>query len=282
MVDLISSRRNPLVARLRKLHQSQHRRREQKLLLEGTHLVQESIRLRLPLELCLATPTWIDAHRAWLDQTISELQLTVQLQPVAGPVLAAVATTVHPDGVVAVLPSGTLPPVPAEADLLLILDRLQDPGNLGTLMRLALAAGVDAIWLLGGADPLQPKVLRASAGAALRLPLRRFADIAALIEGLAAAADSGVQIITTAPPGAQPPPRPYWELDWSSPSALVLGNEAGGLDLRIQALKHECVTVPHEASVESLNVALAAAPLLLERQRQRLEVTMAPAMQSTE
>jgi len=282
MVDLISSRRNPLVARLRKLHQSQHRRREQKLLLEGTHLVQESIRLRLPLELCLATPTWIDAHRAWLDQTTSELQLTVQLQPVAGPVLAAVATTVHPDGVVAVLPNGALPPVPAEADLLLVLDRLQDPGNLGTLMRLALAASVDAIWLLGGADPLQPKVLRASVGAALRLPVRRFADITALIEGLAAAADSGVQIITTSPPGARPSPRPYWELDWSSPSALVLGNEAGGLDLRIQALKHECVTVPHEASVESLNVALAAAPLLLERQRQRLEVTMAPAMQSTE
>jgi TrmH family RNA methyltransferase len=154
----------------------------------------------------------------------------------------------------------------------LALDRLQDPGNLGTLLRCALAAGVEEVWLAGGADPHQPKVLRASAGAALALPLRQLQDLA---PALAQAAGQGSQVVATmvAPglkPGEAPAVRRYWELDWGQPTVLLLGNEGAGLDPALIALASERVTIPHAAAVESLNVALAAAPLLLERWRQRL------------
>ncbi|WP_225322983.1 RNA methyltransferase [Synechococcus sp. RSCCF101] len=269
------------MVRLRRLHQSRHRQAEQCLLLEGSNLVLEALALGLHPERILATEAWIASHRSLLERAAAGASSGLTLQPVSVPVLETVATTVSPDGVVAVLRAESLPAEPAAPDFVLVLDRLQDPGNLGTLMRLARAAQVQALWLLGGADPWQPKVLRASAGAALHLPARRFAATGELQQALAGSIAAGLQIVGTLPPGAEPAPRPYWELDWRRPTVLLLGNEGSGLDPALLAALEQRVTVPHDPSVESLNVAIAAAPLLLERQRQRLQVTMTPAMQQS-
>ena len=258
-MELITSRRNPLVGRLRALHQPKGRREQGLLLLEGTHQVQELLRLGLQPEQLLATPNWIERHGALLgDQALP-------LQPVGEEVMAAVATTDHPDGVVATLAHEALPVARGDGAFVLVLDQLQDPGNLGTLLRTALAAGVDEVWLGGGADPLQPKVLRASAGAALALPLLRFSDRSGLLPLLERAAAEGRQLAATlVHPGAQP----YWQLDWTCPTVLLLGNEGAGLHPQLAALATHRITIPHSAAVESLNVAVAAAPLLLERWRQ--------------
>ena len=265
-MELITSRRNPLVARLRALQQPRGRRDQDRLLLEGTHLLQEVLRLGLRPDLLLATPAWLQRHAALLVAC----PVAMRRVTVAETVLEAVATTDHPDGVVLTLAPPPLP-APGRAGFLLVLDRLQDPGNLGTLLRTALAAGIEEVWLEGGADPFQPKVLRASAGAALALPCRRLPDRAALVEGLTHAREGGLQLVATVvPDGTGPHPvRPYWELDWCRPTALLLGNEGAGLDPALQALASERVTIPHDSRVESLNVAVAAAPLLLERWRQR-------------
>lgn len=259
-MELITSRRNPLVARFRALHQPKGRREQGLLLLEGTHQIQELIRLGLVPCQVLATPAWIDRH--------PDLQaaLPLPIQPVGSEVLAAVASTDHPDGVVASLKRDALPVARGEGHFVLALDQLQDPGNLGTLLRTALAAGVDEVWLAGGADPLQPKVLRASAGAALALPLLRLLDRQALQPRLEQARSRGQQLVATM---VQPSAKPYWQLDWSSPTVLLLGNEGAGLAPELAALANQHVTIPHSAAVESLNVAVAAAPLLLERWRQQ-------------
>jgi TrmH family RNA methyltransferase len=186
-------------------------------------------------------------------------------------VLEAVATTAHPDGVVLTLAAAALQAPSDGQDFVLVLDGLQDPGNLGTLMRTALAAGVDGLWLAEGADPLQPKVLRASAGAALALPTERM-DRSALVQRLLAAAARGLQLVAAVPPLAELDgelPVPYWQLDWTKPTALLLGQEGAGLAPELQALASHRVTIPHSAAVESLNVAVSAAPLLLERLRQQ-------------
>jgi len=260
---LISSRRNPLVARFRQLQRAEGRREQSLLLLEGTHLLQEAMALGLRPAQVLATPAWLERHggrRAW-----PELQL------IAEPVLEAIATTSHPDGVVLSLPWPD-PAPPQGPGFVLALDRLQDPGNLGTLMRTALASGVEALWLAGGADPWQPKVLRASAGAALALPLLRLESLAPRLEQ---ARRAGSQVVATVVPhGAAhsgAPPLPYWTLDWSRPTVLLLGNEAVGLAPDLLACCSHRVTIPHSPAVESLNVAVAAAPLLLERWRQQQE-----------
>ncbi|MCX5949110.1 MAG: RNA methyltransferase [Cyanobacteria bacterium] len=263
----ISSRRNPLVGRLRDLHEPRGRRQQQRLLLEGTHLLQEALRLQLNLELVLATPEWLSCHGA----LVAALPTVTRLQPATAEVLAAVATTLSPDGVVACgePPSPAINPSPG---FVLALDRLQDPGNLGTLLRTALAAGVEQVWLADGADPYAPKVLRASSGAALALPLERL-DHEGLRQRLLGAGAAGLQRLATRAGAGQP----YWELDWSRPTVLLLGNEAAGLAEDLAALADRSVTIPHSQAVESLNVAVAAAPLLLERWRQRQQRGAAPA-----
>jgi TrmH family RNA methyltransferase len=234
------------------------------LLLEGTHLVQEVLRLRLQPELLLATPAWCEGHR----DLLASLPAGTQRRQATAAVLEAAASTRHPDGVLLTL----APPLPAtphacnEAPaLVLALDRLQDPGNLGTLLRTALAAGVQQVWLGEGADPHSPKVLRASAGAALELPLLRLSS-EALMSRVERARQDGWQIVATAATA----PKPYWQLDWCQSTLLLLGNEGAGLADPLLALADQRVSIPHSAAVESLNVAVAAAPLLLERLRQTL------------
>ena len=260
----LTSRRNPLVTRLRDLHTNAGRSRQGLLLLEGTHLVQEVVRLGLQPELLLATPAWCERH----GELLASLPAATPLRQATVEVLEAAASTRHPDGVLLTLvpPAPAAPPASSEAPpFVLGLDRLQDPGNLGTLLRTALAAGVQQVWLGEGADPLAPKVLRASAGAALALPLLRLTS-EALLNRVEQAHQGGMQIVAAAAAA----PRPYWQIDWCGPTLLLLGNEGAGLAAPLLALADHQVSIPHGVSVESLNVAVAAAPLLLERWRQTL------------
>jgi TrmH family RNA methyltransferase len=264
-LEPITSRRNPLVGRFRALHQAKGRREQGLLLLEGTHLLQELLKRQLPPAQVLATPAWIARHGDLWER------LAVAVQPVAEEVLAAVASTENPDGVVMSLPAAALPQVQGPADFVLALDQLQDPGNLGTLLRTALAAGVQQVWQGGGADPHQPKVMRSAAGAALALPLARDQDRTGLIARLDQARAAGHQLVATLVASGPPvlsEPVPYWQLDWTRPTVLLLGNEGAGLHPELAALATHRVTIPHSAAVESLNVAVAAGPLLLERWRQ--------------
>ncbi len=248
---------------LRDLREPRGRREQGLLLVEGTHLLQEVLRLGLTPQLVLATDRWCASH----GPLLAALPASVPLRLASEEVLAAAASTDHPDGVLLTLP---LPQPGAEApvNFLLVLDCIQDPGNLGTLLRTALAAGVDQVWLAEGADPWQPKVLRASSGAALALPLLRLTP-EPLRERLRQVGAQGLQRLAAVLPRPGLSVRPYWQLDWTRPTALLLGNEANGLDPALLQLADQLVTIPHAPAVESLNVAVAAAPLLLERWRQR-------------
>jgi TrmH family RNA methyltransferase len=260
--ELISSRRNPLVAQVRALHHGRGRRDQGLLLLEGSHLWQECQRLKLLPRLLIATPRWRESQ-PWLEPALP-------LQLVTPEVLAAMASTESPDGVIALLAipgpgQGSEPVLAPGAEFVLALDRVQDPGNLGTLLRTALAAGVDQLWLGGGADPWQPKVLRASAGAALELNIQRLESLA---PALALAAAQGLQLVAAVGQGG----RPHWELDWCQPTLVLLGNEGAGIDPELLGPGVIPVTIPHGPQVESLNVGVAAGVLLLERWRQRLSL----------
>lgn len=261
--EQITSRRNPLVRRLRELHHPAGRQQHERLLIEGTHLLQEALRLQLPIDLLLATPQWMLRH----PELLEALPRTAECREATPEVIEAAATTRHPDGVVSTVP-WSMPSrwLPTKAPVFgLLLENVQDPGNLGTLLRTALAAGVDQIWLGDGADPWQPKVLRASSGASLALPIGRF-SAAELREKLRDARQAGTSILGTLVRGGVP----YWSLDWQKPLLLMLGNEGAGLSPALVAEADEQVSIPLSGGVESLNVAIAAAPLLLERHRQRL------------
>ncbi len=268
--EQISSRRNALVKGVRELHHPSGRLQQQRLVLEGTHLLQEALRLQLVPDLLLATPQWMARH----GDLLSSIPRATVCREATAEVIEAAATTRQPEGVVSTIP-WSLPGhhLPAEAPQFgLLLDNVQDPGNVGTLLRTALAAGVDQIWLGEGADPWQPKVLRASSGASLALAIGRF-SAGELPARLREAKQAGTAVVAAVVEGGEP----YWSQDWQQPILLLLGNEGAGLSQELLAETDALVSIPHSPGVESLNVAVAAAPLLLERRRQQLGAGALPA-----
>ncbi len=259
--------------RLRVLSSREGREEFSLLLLEGTHLLVEALKTsHVPNEVVL-TSQWMKNN----PEIFSAIPEQTQLREVTDSVLQAALTTTHPDGVATLFPLEGLPKASSNVDFVLALDRLQDPGNIGTLFRTALAGSVDELWLALGADPLCQKALRASAGAVLGLPFERMGaceDLAlkALADRLDLAVKDGFQVVATVAQSRIESgcPSPYWELDWLKPTVLVLGNEGSGIHPIIKGCCTHCITLPHSEDVESLNVASAAVPMLLERQRVKM------------
>ena len=219
----------------------------------------------------LATEKWLYKNEE-LNQNINQSLVVV----VSEEVLASAVSTKNPDGVSALVEISSILNFESnkQDDFILVLDRIQDPGNMGNLFRTALAAGVNKILLAGGAHPLGQKVLRASSGSVFHLPFKRFDGseeemISSLLSSLDQFSKNGFQIISTSSHNKNPnkSQKPYWEIDWSKPTALILGNEGNGIHKRIQEAFNETITIPHNELVESLNVACVAVPLLLERKR---------------
>ena len=219
----------------------------------------------------LTTEKWLDKNEE-LYQKIDQSLIIV----VSEEVLASAVSTKNPDGVAALVEISSILnfDLNNQDDFILVLDRIQDPGNIGNLFRTALAAGVNKILLAGGAHPLGQKVLRASSGSVFHLPFKRFDGgeeeiINSLLISLNQLSKNGFQIISTSSHNKNPnkSQKPYWEIDWSKPTALILGNEGNGIHKKIQEAFNETITIPHNELVESLNVACVAVPLLLERKR---------------
>lgn len=256
---MLTSLQNPLVKQLRKLQQAKGRREQQMFLLEGTHLLEEACAVGCSLAIVCCTPEWQKRHRQLWEQAIA---LSARVELVSPEVLQAIATTQHPDGVVATAPRRLLTvPTPT---LGIALQTLQDPGNLGTVIRTAAAAGADGLWLSADSVDLDsPKVLRASAGQWFRLPMTVSPN---LLEEIGQFQQGGIQVVATLPTAKLT----YWEVDLTRPTVILLGNEGAGLSPELAEMADVGVKIPLAAGVESLNVAIAAALLLYEAKRQRL------------
>lgn len=257
---MLTSLQNPLVKQIRKLHRAKERREQNLCLLEGTHLLLAAYESNYPLVMVCCTPRWQEQHPRLWQEVARVAQRTEVVTPV---ILRKIATTVTPDGVVATAPRRTEAVLKTPPSLGLMLERLQDPGNLGTIIRTAVAAGADSLWMSGDSvDIDSPKVMRASAGEWFRLPIAASPN---LVDVVAQYQSQGIQAIATLPQAD----KNYWEVDLTKPSLLVLGNEGAGLSERLASMADEQVKIPLSAEVESLNVAIAAALLLYEAQRQR-------------
>jgi RNA methyltransferase, TrmH family len=255
---MLTSLKNPLVQQIRQLHQAKGRREQGQFLLEGTHLIQEACALGMPLNILCYTACWQDQAGPLGGQAAG---LAARSELVSPEVLKAMATTVQPDGVVAV--AGRRRQPLNMQSLGLVLETIQDPGNLGTMIRTTAAAGGEGLLISQTSVDLDhPKVLRASAGQWLRLPMATSADLAADLRAHKAA---GLQIVATLPTATAS----YWEVDLRPPTLILLGNEGAGLSSELIALADVPVMIPLAAGVESLNVAIAAALILYEARRQR-------------
>jgi TrmH family RNA methyltransferase len=267
MTEPILSRKNPLFRRLRKLDSDpRERKRESLFLLWGSRLVPEALGSPARVaHLILAESVAGQASLRALTRMAARESIPVSI--LADKLLEELAAGSSDQGVLALVRIQEPDPEAwiqgAKDPLLLVLDRIRDPGNLGTLLRLGEAAGVRAVVLLPGTtDPYHTRAARASAGSVLRVPLLHPGS-ASDWDRLAAAL--GIRQVVALPEGGTPLQR----ASLTGALALVLGNEGDGVSPERLAAAEEKVTIRLGGSVESLNVASAAAILLYEAYRQR-------------
>ena len=257
---MLTSIQNPLVKQIRKLHRAKGRQQQQLCLLEGTHLLEVACTVDYPLVTVCCTLDWYSHHpQLWQEATGRSQRAEI----VSPQVMRAIATTVRPDGVVATAKRLNRTAIELKTGLGLVLQAVRDPGNLGTIVRTAAAAGAKGLWLSDDSvDIDHPKVLRASAGEWFRLPVVVSPDLKTVIQTYR---QQGTQIVATVPRSDVV----YWEVDWCCPSLVLLGNEGAGLSEDLLQSADRRVTIPLSPGVESLNVAISAALILYEAQRQR-------------
>jgi TrmH family RNA methyltransferase len=257
----ITSIQNPKVKEWSALLTRKGRDEQGRYLLEGVHLVKEALAANVPLDAILYT-----IAKDVPEELPAERLGAVELIAVSDQVLAKCSETGTPQGVVAVA-RRTEPVSPeslwARPDALLVaVDGVQDPGNLGTIIRSADAVGATGVVLgKGTVDLYNPKTLRATMGSLFHLPVIG----AELGDWLQRAAAGGVQVVGTSLAAE----RSCYELDLSKPTCFVVGNEARGVSPAVEALVTERVIIPMPGRAESLNVAMATTVLLFEAVRQR-------------
>ena len=250
-MERITSRRNPLITHIRKLNTSRAYRREQGLFVaEGPKLLSEALRWGAEIP-CLVQA---EGERFPVPEGAKGYE-------VPGDLLAYLSDTTTPQGVVFLcrMPARVPPETPGPGRYL-VLDGVQDPGNVGTIWRTADALGAQGVFLLEGcADPFSPKTVRASMGACFRLEVWE-----TTLEGLTACLGRGNIPLYAAALGENT--ADVREIDWVV-SAAVIGSEGRGVSPQVAAACRRTVRIPMRERCESLNAAVAAAIVLWEGAR---------------
>jgi RNA methyltransferase, TrmH family len=260
----ITSRDNSLLRQVRAVRDGKI---DELIYVEGLRLCEEALRSRLTIEAVVVSEELLRKER--VAAVIQELsQASKRFGSVSEKLLESVSYTKTPQGIVVLAqrPESSETRLAAQLDgspLLVVLHRINNPVNVGAILRTAEAAGAaGVIATKNTSDPFSPKSLRGAMGSAFRLPIwsgpaytemiewcrqRSLATICAAVDATAA----------------------YTELDWTRPSALILGPESTGLTAEEQELADRRVSIPMKGMAESLNVAVAGGVLLFEAARQR-------------
>lgn len=261
----VLSARNPRLATLRRLSGRRSARADAgRFVIDGPRLVREALDAGIVVDEVYLPADQVDSA-AVVDLVRALRAANVAVHLVAPEVFRSVASTEAPQPAIAVArpPQRDAAGLLAAADALLVLVDVADPGNAGTLVRVAEAAGIGAVVACGqGVDWWNPKVVRAAAGSLFRVPVLALADVHGVLASLHA---RGVSTLATSlGPGAD-----YTAIDYRMPTALLLGSEAHGLPADVVAAATSSVRIPMLGAVESLNVAIAGAVCAFELARQR-------------
>jgi RNA methyltransferase, TrmH family len=262
MPTRITSRQNAIVARYRAVARGDV---DGLLLVDGVHLVQDALAAGVAIEHAA-----IDvgaAERGVIRRLATLLRAAgVECVTATAPVMGAMSPVRSPTGIVAIArrPDRDIDDFyKGPSPLVVIANDVQDPGNLGAIVRVAEAGGASSVLVSGAsADPFGWKALRGSMGSALRLPVDRVDDVSVAVKE---ARKRGCRIVATVPHDG----RSLFEVNLTRATAVLIGGEGPGLADALIASADERVTIPMQAAVESLNAAVAAALVVYEAFRQR-------------
>ena len=261
----MSSPKNRIVKEYRLLGKGNYRKKSGRVILEGCHLLREALTAGIEIEAVLYTDTFLaePGNKELLGQVGGAYRYLVSAS-----IFNSIAQTESPQGV------GVIARIPSynseflwksDAPFLLVLDRIQDPGNLGTIIRTAAAAAVDGVLLLSGtSDPTNPKAMRAGMGGIFYLPVVHETELPHWPKLFA---QRGIRVIAADPKGDVP----YFGLDFSGPAAIIIGNESRGVSMPLLEIADERAFIPLQGEISSLNAAVAAALFIFERKRNLLK-----------
>jgi TrmH family RNA methyltransferase len=265
MHTVITSHQHAEVKLIASLSRRKERKEQGLFLIEGIRFVEEAFNAAAPFAQVYYTAQLSQNERG--AHLLTKLQQNgVRVQEVTASVMQKMADTEEPQGILATMrmtSPGTMA-LEKPRPFVIVCDGIQDPGNLGTIIRTADAAGVDAIFTTRGTvDIYNPKVLRATMGSVFHLPI--FADVAEE-EVIAMFAQYGIRSIGTSLSAS----KWHFAVDYHGPVAFWLGNEASGISVHTLSCLAEQVKIPMPGRSESLNVAVAASVLMYECVRQRM------------
>ena len=276
-MTLITSPSNPRIIKVRSLHTTRGRKKNGLFLMEGPNLLEALLAAEIvPHEVYYQPELLRRTARgaSLLDRLLQMPALSDEhLIEVSERVIESISETQTSQGIVCVLPLNALDHAQIQArrmqayrPALLILDALTDPGNMGTILRTALAADVERVLLTPDCvDYYSPKVLRAAAGAHLMLPVETDLSWAAIGERVTTHCGQVPHVLLAEASSSTR----YYDLDLTQPFALIIGNEAHGPSQAARALAIHSISIPLAYSVESLNAAMATGVILYEAVRQR-------------
>lgn len=268
-VRIIESKQNTRLKELRKALAHPGRNERGLVGVEGPNLVEEALRAGLRVECIFA-----DGQGPPVGYQSEKEMADIDFFLVPGDYLKSILTTESPQPVAALLepPDWTWAHILGDrkdSTLVIVLAGLQDPGNLGTIIRSVEAFGATGIVCLPGTvNAWNPKAVRASAGSLFRVPLVSVGERDAFTQ----LREAGVRILTTTVEGAEPADL----VDLAEPLALIIGNEGNGVPADLASRSDGAITIPCPGPVESLNAAVAASVLLYEAARQRTARVGAP------
>jgi TrmH family RNA methyltransferase len=252
--SIIRSRQNPIYKQIRSLLRRDRRHQERAFLVEGPRFIADAQRFGSAPALLVFSESFVEATGLSIGSVQSARILDDEL-------FASISDTVTPQGMIGVFPFPVIAAAPDAIPLILVADGIQDPGNLGTLIRSAAGAGATrVVALTGTVDPWSPKVVRAAAAAHFLVSIESIpiSDLAQIVpsRGRVVGADASGTVA-------------YDRVDLTGPTVLIVGAEGSGLSDRARSMVDQFVSIPLQSRVESLNAGVAGSIMLYEANRQR-------------
>lgn len=262
-LEIVRSRNNKLLKHGKKLNIRKYRQEDNEFLIEGLRFVEEAVAANADIKYCIFSEN-LKGDRAslLLDKMRSK---KIDTYMVEDKLINEICDTKTPQGIAAVVKRHKIneDSIISDSNFLLIVDRLQDPGNLGTIIRTAHAAGIGGIIISSGTvDPYSPKVLRSTMGSIFNVPIIEAFDLSEIIHKIRG---SGFTIYASSPSKSVP----YWDEAYASKVAIIIGNEANGIDQEVIAQSDRQIKIPMPGGSESLNASVACGILAFEVLRQR-------------
>jgi TrmH family RNA methyltransferase len=260
----ITSKENSVIKRLRSLSDPKQRKKEHAFLIEGVKMVEEALRDKAGVSMVVAAPGLVQHHGKGVLKLAESRAIDVLW--ISAALMDALSESKTPQPVMAVvkMPEHSLDALfSRDPGLIVIAHQLQDPGNLGTIIRTAEAVGASGMAITPNTvDPFNAKAIRASMGSILRLPIVHIGDLTAFIK---TCKQQGYQTVATVLTGE----RTHFDIDLTKPTVVIFGQEGAGLPQEVLSTIDLQIRIPMAATIESLNVATAAAVILYEVLRQR-------------